>query len=75
MSKKRTKEPKLLSEQLRDIILTGGRTRYAIAKAANIDQAQMSRFVKGTGRLTTDTLDRIGAVLRLRLVVDADPNE
>ena len=75
MTKKRTTEPKLLSEQLRDIILHGGRTRYAIAKAANIDQAQMSRFCHGTGRLTTDTLDRIGAVLRLRLVADADPNE
>ena len=57
---KKTKEPKPLSEQLRDLILNGPRTRYAIAKAANIDQAHMSRFCHGTGRLTTDSLDRIG---------------
>ena len=61
-----------LSEQLRNIILTGPRTRYAIAKAANIDQAQMSRFCSGRGRLTTDTLDRLGAVLRLRFVQDPE---
>jgi hypothetical protein len=45
-------------------------TRYAISKASGVDQSQLHRFVNGNGRLTTDTLDRIGAVLRLRLVVD-----
>ena len=44
-------------------------SRYAICKAAAVDPGQMHRFIKGTGRLTTDSLDRIGSVLNLQLVI------
>jgi len=56
MSKTKSKRPATptLSEQLREFILSG----------------QLHRFVNGTGRLTTDSLDAIGRVLRLRLVQD-----
>ena len=71
MAKKRRKR-RLLSEQLIDIIEHGPRSRYWLSKTAQVDASQLCRFVKGKGRLTTDSLDRIGQALRLRLVVDED---
>ena len=68
MQKRRKPTP--LSDQLRKIILSSGRSRYAICKAASVDPGQMHRFIKGTGRLTTDSLDRLGAVLKLRFEID-----
>jgi len=72
MAKKRTRRRKrqLLSEQLIEIIESGPVTRYRLSKDAEVDASQLCRFVQGTGRLTTDSLDRIGEVLRLRLVQD-----
>jgi len=69
MARKRRK-PQLLSEQLRDIIEAGPVTRYRLSKEAAVDASQLCRFVKGKGRLTTDSLDRIGEVLRLLFVQD-----
>jgi hypothetical protein len=71
MSKKRRKQ-KLLSEQLIEIIEGGPVTRYRLSKEAAVDASQLCRFVQGKGRLTTDSLDRIGEVLRLRLVQDSE---
>lgn len=71
MAKRKPKRP-ALSDQLRELILNGPMTRYAICKASGIDQGQMHRFVNGKGRLTTDTLDALGKVLRLRLVMDEE---
>ena len=59
---KRTK-PQPLSDQLRKLILEHELSRYAICKAAAVDPGQMHRFIKGTGRLTTDSL---GTAYRLR---------
>ena len=59
-----------LSDQLRGIIADHELSRYAICKEADVDAGQMHRFVNGNGRLTTDSLDRIGAVLKLRLVIE-----
>ena len=69
MAKKRRKR-KLLSDQLREIIESGPVTRYRLSKEAAVDASQLCRFVQGKGRLTTDSLDRIGEVLRLRIVQD-----
>jgi len=71
MAKKRRKQ-KLLSDQLREIIEGGPVTRYRLSKEAAVDASQLCRFVKGKGRLTTDSLDRIGEVLRLRLTQDPE---
>jgi len=71
MAKKRGKR-KLLSEQLIGIIEGGPVTRYRLSKEAAVDASQLCRFVQGKGRLTTDSLDRIGEVLRLRLVQDPE---
>ncbi len=67
--KKRNK-PKPLSQQLRKVIESGDLSRYEIAKRSGVDASQLHRFVNGTGRLTTDSLDKIGEVLKLRFVID-----
>lgn len=67
MAKKR-REPPTLSDQLREIIDDGTMTRYRVSKLSHVDGAQLHRFMNGTGRLTTDSLDRIGTALGLRLV-------
>ena len=59
-----------LSDQLRQIIAEHESSRYAICKASAVDPGQLHRFIKGKGRLTTDSLDRIGKVLELRFVID-----
>jgi transcriptional regulator with XRE-family HTH domain len=69
---KKRKEQKLLSDQLREILDSGRMTRYRLAKEAGVDQGQLSRFVLGKGQMTFNTLDRIGKVLELRLVIDSD---
>ena len=69
MARKR-REPKLLSDQLREILDGGPMTRYRLSKEAGVDQGQLSRFVLGKGQMTFRTLDKIGTALQLRLVVD-----
>jgi len=63
-----------LSSQLRAAILNSGHTRYAISKATGIDQATLSRFVKGSvngavGGLSLKAIDLIAHYLDLALVV------
>ena len=45
---------------LREIVEYGPKTRYRIAKDSDVDASQLLRFVHGRGKLTTDTLDRVG---------------
>ena len=71
MAKKRTRL-KTLSDQLRYIIEAGPLSRYRIAKDSGVDASQLLRFVRGDGRLTNDSLDKIGKVLKLRLVSDLE---
>jgi transcriptional regulator with XRE-family HTH domain len=70
MGKRKPKKPMTVSDQLRHIIEAGELSRYEIAKRSGVDASQLHRFVRGTGRLTTDSLDKIGAVLGLRLIQD-----
>jgi len=70
MGKRKTRKPATLSDQLRHIIEAGKLSRYKIAKQSGVDASQLHRFVKSKGRLTTDSLDKIGAVLNLRFVQD-----
>ena len=64
------KRRRLLSDQLRDIIEKGPMTRYKISKRSGVDASQLCRFIHGTGRLTTDSLDKIGAALNLHITID-----
>ena len=66
MAKRR--KPKLLSDQLREILDHGPMTRYRLSHEAGVDQSQLSRFQRGKCQLTFRTLDKIGTALKLRLV-------
>ena len=61
-----------LSEQLRRLIEDGPLTRYRIAKESGVDASQLLRFVHGTGRLTTDSLDKVGKVLKLQITTELE---
>ena len=68
--KNRKKRLKSLSDQLRGIIARCELSRYEIAKQSGVDASQLHRFVNGTGRLTNDSLDKIGKVLQLRFEIE-----
>lgn len=63
---------KSVSDQLREIIEHGPLSRYRIAKESGVDAAQLLRFIRGEGRLTNDSLDKIGRVLKLRILSDLE---
>ena len=72
MGKKKRQEPETLSGQLQRIILDSDLTQYRISKLAGMSQAQLRRFMVSGRGISTETMDRIGSVLRLRLAQDAD---
>lgn len=57
-----------LSEQVRRAIKASGRSQYWVAITAGIPRETVSRFLAGKRRVSQDTLDAIGKVLRLRIV-------
>jgi plasmid maintenance system antidote protein VapI len=62
------KKPKLISEQLREAMLTADISRYRIAKEIGVTEALLSRFMNGVAGLGQDNIDKIGELLGLRLV-------
>lgn len=58
-----------ISDQLRRIIESSGQSWYRIAIESGVQQSSLSRFMRGERGLTTDSLDKIGAVLGLELKV------
>jgi transcriptional regulator with XRE-family HTH domain len=66
MGRKYTK----LSEQIRRAVRESGWTQYRIAKRAKLDKGTMSRFMSGKMGLAMESLDQLGKVLRLNVVVD-----
>lgn len=56
-----------MTEQLRQAIERSGQSRYAICKALDIDQGQLSKFMHGERGLGLGVLDRLCAHLRLEL--------
>jgi len=57
----------LFSDQLRRAISQSGLSHYAICQATGINKAALSRFVNGKMGLSLESIDRIVAVLSLRL--------
>ena len=64
-----------LSDQLRAAIDASGMSRYAVAKAIELDQATMSRFMSGKAGLSVETIDRLGELLGMRLVATKKPTK
>lgn len=68
MGKRRKRKP-TVSEQIRGIIEASGMTRYEISKRTGVEQSALSRFMSGERGLSTATLDKLGGLLDLEVVV------
>jgi|GEM_PF-2272711 len=66
----RMKRDMSFSDQLRAIIDNSGMSRYAICKATGTDQGTMSKFMAHKCGLSCASMDRIGALLGIRLVAE-----
>ena len=67
--------PSTISAQLRQVISASGMTREAIAQAAGVDLSGISRFMAAERTFTLKTVDRIAAVLELRLCGGPDDGQ
>lgn len=59
-----------LSDQLRELIERAPMTRYRISKLTGISQAVLCKFVQGERGISTESWDRLGMCLGLRLVAE-----
>lgn len=62
---RRASEP--VSEQVRAIIEGCGLTRAELSRRTGVAESVLSRFVRGERSITLDQLDRLDAMLRLRV--------
>lgn len=63
---------KTITDQVYDAIEAAGKagiSRFAIARAADLDRAALSRFMAGTRGLDISSLDKLATVLSLSLTV------
>ena len=58
------------TDQLRQIVETCDMSRYQLAKKSGIDETTLCRFVHGERCLSERNLDKLGKLLRLRVVAD-----
>ena len=63
-----------LSDEVRRAISKSELSRYQIAKESGVQQSGLSRFMAGSA-LSTDSLDRIAAVLGLRIEIKTSPGK
>ena len=66
------KKQTTLTEQLKSLIEAHEKSRYRISKETGIDASQLTRFVNGTGRITNDTLDKLGKCLDLEFRIKGE---
>ena len=64
---------KLFSEQLRQAIDRSGLSQYAICQAIGIDKGTMSKFMAGKIRLSLENIDKVVAMLGLKLETPKKP--
>jgi hypothetical protein len=68
MAKKRQSREKV-TDQIRRLIDSCGRSRYEVANATQIDHSAMSRFMSGERGLSATALDTLGKFLDLEVVM------
>jgi transcriptional regulator with XRE-family HTH domain len=61
---------KTFSEQLRQAVLSCGKSRYRISKETGITEAQLSRFVNGHANLALSTIDKLTECIGARLAAE-----
>lgn len=67
------KQPKKLTDQLRQAIDDCGLTRYEIAKQTGIDESALAKFYNGHRGLSMEALNALGEFLQLRIVLGRKP--
>jgi transcriptional regulator with XRE-family HTH domain len=55
------------SDEIRAAITHSGLTRYRICKQVGMQESSMTRFLRGRGGLSLETIDRIAALLDLHV--------
>ena len=63
-----SKKSKTISEEVQRIILESRLSRYRICKTIGMQQSVMSRFMGGTGGISTPMLDALGELLGFGIV-------
>jgi transcriptional regulator with XRE-family HTH domain len=58
-------------DSVREAVRTSGMSRYYLAQQSGVDEAALSRFVRGAG-LSMESLDSIAEVLGLGVTVRSD---
>jgi transcriptional regulator with XRE-family HTH domain len=59
----------IIEDDMRKAVTASGRTRYALAKQAKIDQAHLLRFMRSDSGLSFDVFERLADVLGLRVTL------
>ena len=57
------KKPKMISDQMRELIANCGETRYRIAQNTGLSESMLSKFATGRQGLSMAALDVLGAYL------------
>ena len=65
-----TKQPKLLSDEIRQAAINCGTSQNRLAIAAGMNRATLCRFISGERGLSMEYLDALADVLKLRIVAD-----
>ena len=63
-----SRQPTTLSDQIRQAIADSGMSRNHLCELIRLSPSTMHRFVHGTGGLSVEMFDRIGAALGLSIV-------
>jgi hypothetical protein len=56
-------------DSVRKAILRGDKSRYSLSKETGIDQAQLSRFMSGSGAMSFENLELLARALGLEIIV------
>ena len=69
------RNPKKLSDQIRQAVVDSKVSRYRISKDTEIDQSVLGKFVSGERGISMETLDVLAEYLGLRIMMDRKPNK
>jgi hypothetical protein len=64
-----------ISDQLRSCIHNAPISRYRISKITGVPEAVLSRFMAGKSGMSLVTIDKIGKVLNLSIIMDASKHK